>query len=677
MSNRNFVFFVLLLFFLGNRNMFSITYYDSIDINNLEQVSNVTSSFIRTGEFKKAQGLINFGLEMTKNQEIKTNLKYHLADCYFYQQKYDSAQQIYLQVYPQFKKYQDTLRMAQSLSSIGLIYGIKEDITNQLDYFLMEYELLEEVENLSFSLKKEKVALMINMLIVYANQDDYEEIINNASETLELAEEINDSSYIGVIYNNVGEAYEKNGDTKQAMQYYQKASDIFLSIGQDFYNLSVFTNMASIYENVYGDFDSALYLYRRSIAGFNRMDYKLGIVNAELGIASVYLKQNKLIRTEKLLLNVIEISKEYEFNESLLEAYDRIASLYSIKNNNEKAYLFSKLYQELNDSIYSNKRQRQLVELRSRYYLVKKENEIGKLQADKLTREIQLLNANRRVHVFIYISVFLLIIMLSFMFFYSNKQRVNKELTKKNKQISLMNEKLSKSRVELELANKAKNRLFSIIAHDLRSPFNAIIGFSSILQEQFDQLDDNEKKEFVNLICTSSKHTVDLLENLLEWSRTQSNGIVYKPSMVSLAEIIGNTINLLQVSAEEKSVELRNEVCDFNFLADKQMLGTIFRNIINNGIKFTPKGGVVTIKSRVENDWLTIEINDTGVGIPAEIINKIFDISANYNTKGTNNEKGTGLGLIICKEFVTHHKGHIWIESEEGIGSSFFIKLPI
>ena len=230
---------------------------------------------------------------------------------------------------------------------------------------------------------------------------------------------------------------------------------------------------------------------------------------------------------------------------------------------------------------------------------------------------------------------------------------------------------------KLKISNDTKDRLFNIIAHDLRSPFNSILGFSEILINEYDQYSDEQHKAFIKKIKDSSETAFLLLENLLYWSRTQTGGIIAKPISLNLFEIVSYQIDILNNIAGSKKIDIRNLVPPVTVAyADKDMVKIILLNLINNAIKFTPKDGVITISVHdFEND-IEISIADNGLGISHDNLNNLFKINLSQSTMGTSGEKGTGLGLIICKEFVEINGGNIRAKSTLGKGSDFCFTLP-
>jgi len=229
---------------------------------------------------------------------------------------------------------------------------------------------------------------------------------------------------------------------------------------------------------------------------------------------------------------------------------------------------------------------------------------------------------------------------------------------------------------ELQKLNVTKDKFFSIIAHDLKSPFNSIMGFSELLVEQISEKDYDKIEKYAITILQSSKHVVHLLMNLTEWVRSQSGRMEFNPERFGFAELINDLILLFEDIAAQKGIKIKREVPqNVQLFADKAMINTVLRNLISNAIKFTKPGGEIVVAATEEKNKLTVVIKDNGIGIPHESIDKLFRIDENFSTRGTASEEGTGLGLILCKEFIEKHNGVIWVESEEGKGSMFYFTL--
>lgn len=235
---------------------------------------------------------------------------------------------------------------------------------------------------------------------------------------------------------------------------------------------------------------------------------------------------------------------------------------------------------------------------------------------------------------------------------------------------------IASKNIELEKLNAEKNKFFSIIAHDLRSPFNAIIGLSELLVEEIDEKNYENAQEYSSVILQSARRAVALLNNLMEWAQLKTGKIEYNPEYFNIVALVKETTSLYKEIAKKKSIALEEILPHFlSLYADKAMISSILRNFISNAIKFTMPGGKVVVTVEEKSKEIIFSVKDTGVGISKERVDDIFKIDHMYSTMGTDNEKGTGMGLTLCKDFVEMHSGKIWVESEEGIGSCFCFSL--
>lgn len=276
------------------------------------------------------------------------------------------------------------------------------------------------------------------------------------------------------------------------------------------------------------------------------------------------------------------------------------------------------------------------------------------------------------------ISLAYLGLVMSIGFFESSRQEAFNDMQKDIERRKLAEQTLKENEVRLSELNATKDKFFSIIAHDLRNPFNTIMGFSEILEDQIKSKDYGNIEKFAILIKDSSDQVMDLLTNLLEWSRLQTGKIQLRPEYFDIGIIVNQIVNLFKDTASQKMITISTENSNNgNLFADKDMIDTVIRNLISNAIKFTPSGGTITILTKQTQADQIVVVKDNGIGIKQEVIDKLFRIDENHSTLGTQNEKGTGLGLLLCKEFIEKHGGKIWVESEVGKGSTFSFSIPM
>ncbi|MGM0376420.1 MAG: sensor histidine kinase [Bacteroidota bacterium] len=255
---------------------------------------------------------------------------------------------------------------------------------------------------------------------------------------------------------------------------------------------------------------------------------------------------------------------------------------------------------------------------------------------------------------------------------------LQRRLIKEKNNLENTLDKLNKANEEQKELIATKDKLFSIIAHDLKNPFGALMGISELLVSNVDKYPPERVKEFVQNIHETSSHTYALLENLLEWSRLQTGKLSPRPQKIRPSSVIQEVISLTQENAHSKKIELQTEILtDDHVYADPNMLQTIIRNLVTNALKFTYEGGKVTVGTSDNGDHLRFRVADTGFGIESKHLEELFNVDCKLSKTGTAEEKGTGLGLLLCKEFVEANQGEIWVESELSKGSTFQFTIPL
>lgn len=283
-----------------------------------------------------------------------------------------------------------------------------------------------------------------------------------------------------------------------------------------------------------------------------------------------------------------------------------------------------------------------------------------------------------------FLFYYLLLIISSLVMAFIFARLKNKQLHIKSRedqylaQLHEKNRELEKSIIQQESAINSKNRFFSIIAHDLRNPFQVVLGYTGLLLDNFDNMSIEEVKEYFMDIETATGQLMRLLDNLLLWSRTQTNAVKMRPDKLDLHTLAENTLALVQVNASKKDVTLESHILPFTVAyADKDMILTILRNLMTNAVKFTPGGGKIQLSAiPIEHNMIRVTVKDSGIGMSEENQKKLFRTDTSFSHKGTAGEEGTGLGLVLCHEFVQQHRGKIWVESELDEGSEFHFTIP-
>jgi signal transduction histidine kinase len=255
---------------------------------------------------------------------------------------------------------------------------------------------------------------------------------------------------------------------------------------------------------------------------------------------------------------------------------------------------------------------------------------------------------------------------------------LQRELIRKKHTLENTLEQLNTANEELKELNATKDKFFSIIGHDLKNPFHSLLGFSELLITNAETYSPEKIRYFAQQIYDTSNNTFNLLENLLEWAKIQRGELTPEFVKVNPSEIIEEVEKECQPFANSKGINLQISGISNNYIsADKEMVKTVLRNLVTNALKFTYSGGVVKILTESIENYVQFTISDNGMGVPPEYVDRLFDIDCNLSKEGTENERSTGLGLILCKEFVEKHDGKIWVESELGEGSDFKFTIPL
>jgi len=431
------------------------------------------------------------------------------------------------------------------------------------------------------------------------------------------------------VYNNTALAYSELGKQQLALDYFRQGLILAVRADDDYNRGSVYMNLGSLFGEMSRQ-DSALYYLHRAL----------------------------------------RIAQQRGFSSLELEVYEELAKLHAKPGSYASAYNWMVRYDTLYKSLFNEQQSEQIMRLRSRYEQELSEKEILQLQSETQVQKM----LNKLFIIFIVVIVVLAIIIAVNL---RSKRLTNQMLAERNLQISNAIQKLSESEGELQKLNKSKDRIFSVVAHDLRNPVAAVTGFSELLYDNFEEFTADTQKEYLLQILQGTQRLQNLLENLLIWARSQMKAVKYEPEILVVKEILQECIREMKANLDHKKVEcILNMDSNCIVFADKAMMYTVFRNLIINAVKFSFPGGKIRVNTNKFKNGCNIRVSDEGIGIQPEIQEKLFSSAEVVSTPGTTGESGSGLGLVICKEFLERNQGTIRVESEPGNGSTFVITLP-
>ncbi|MCX6147078.1 MAG: tetratricopeptide repeat-containing sensor histidine kinase [Candidatus Kapabacteria bacterium] len=587
--------------------------------------------------------------------------------------KNDSALFYLYKSLSKFEQLKDTIKIANNLRALGDVYSGTTDFNKAQEYYLKSYKLFEEVINnpkLSNSDINKFAILLNNFAGLKLDLENYEDAKKYFEISVKYYEKINSMQGLSIAYFNISLCWEQLKNKLKREEYLNKAYKIALENNILSIQSNVLSNFGKIYfEN--GEMNKAKLNVDKSIILALKLEDKTILYNNYVINGKIYSKLKDL----KKGLNNFEIALRYSLESDSksqqIEVLKHISDVYLELKDYKKSRDFFEKHINLKDSVFTLEKAQKLNQIDKKFNLERKEKENEKLLR---LNDVKEFNNNRLwiINISLIIIVSFGVIILIVLRKRNNiKEKLNNVLNEKNIEMIDKNK-------ELEISNSTKDMFFSIIAHDLKNPLGNFKQVTDILTDDESELSEKEKAEFLELMRTSAHNLYNLLENLLEWSSSQKNLIVFNPSQFDLYLIAQENTKMFELAADHKNIKIINNVKVNSIVkADLNMIKTTIRNLVSNAIKFTPPQGTITINSIIENGIIRVSISDTGVGMSDGIRNKLFKIEEKVTSLGTNQESGTGLGLILCKEFIDKHYGKIWVESELGKGSTFTFSLPL
>ncbi len=554
---------------------------------------------------------------------------------------------------------------SSALNNIGRVYQFWGIYPQSLDYYFRSLTIKERLGD------KEGIANLYNNIgNVLCKQGEYDKSLDYLQKALALSQKLNDKRKMAESYEYMGEVYLLT-KSDQSLTYLQKAWEIVNAVSSITPKITVSIKMGDYY-SASNQLDQALSCYERAMMLSRQVKRERTICQLLLKMGAIYQQQNDARKALDYSLQSMKMANQLNLLEEQKESYHQLSDLYADLKYYKHAYEHHQLFKQINDSIYNANNVRQVAEIEYSFQFEKEKQ----LHGLELMKRDARLKADQKFHYSIIISlvvaVLLAAILIAVVFLSNRRKRITNSLL-----VAQKNEIIAKNG-QLQQLVATKDKFFSIIAHDLRGGFNSILGFSDLMILGSNDYSKQDMLVFAENIRASAEDTQRLLENLLEWSRSNLGLIVYKPVVFNLKKFIDFSLSTKGHHAINKEIDLRYVVDSaLDIYADADMFGSILRNLISNAIKFTPRGGQILVEASRINGWIQISVKDNGVGMSDEVMNSLFSINKTVSTQGTEKERGTGLGLSICKEFVDRHKGEMSVKSEMGQGSEFIVLLPV
>jgi signal transduction histidine kinase len=598
-----------------------------------------------------------------KNHQVSLQAKalYYLGETLFNSAQYQEAIAKYKFARLAYTKLQDSMMVVDCHKAIGLCYYNMDQGDMAIIQFIEGLKLCEHDIHAT-------AKLLSNIAMTHGRMKNYYDAIDYYRKALQLNSSIKNEIGMAVNYNGLGENYKSLNKPDSALINYKKAKSLYKEAE---FQAIILSNMAGIYINYKDSLFKAVDCLKQSWAMFRQLGKYQYEAEFKQGIGIILFRQGKYKPAIEAFKTSIEVNDKYNRGFKIKTTSNKLLSIvYERMGDYQSALKYMKLYNLYSDSLTQNEKYNRIATLEKQYQSVKNENEINRLQAKQELTLIQL-KKNKQLK---QLGLLTISILLTFVFFvlikYYEKNKSNRLLEEKNKVIE-------QSEQELKLLNASKNKFFSIIAHDLKNPLHSVMGYSFLLNNEYEHFTEKERRKFAFDIHQSTNNIFSLLQNLLEWSKTQTGRLNFSPAVIEYQRILDNSLKVLRSLAEQKNIRInaKNDP-ELKIFADPQMIETVLRNLINNAIKFTPEGGQINVSAKVADNQILVSVSDNGVGISEKDSQNLFRIDSKVKRKGTNNEDGSGLGLILCQEFVNKHNGKIWVESIPGKGSEFIFSIP-
>jgi signal transduction histidine kinase len=491
---------------------------------------------------------------------------------------------------------------------------------------------------------------------VHSHQGDWDSAFEDYEQMLQNARQIESKELEADALYNQGELSKIKKEYDPALERHKQALALRRATGERSKEAQSLNAIGVIYL-LKNEPDRSLANHLVAIKIRSGLKDQQGLAESYNNAGELYIFKNDFGRAIENLNLALTNSQESQNYEQALKAHDKLAYCYKQKSDFKKALYHKEEFIRYSDLLQREKADRDLLEIQNKHLMEQKESEIDQLESINEERQ-QKLDAQEKLKQRLYLLIGAgAIIVLLVLFMYLQKRVTNRKL---------------------KTINETKDKLFSIIGHDLKAPLNSLTAFSSLLIHHAETLTKEEIKMLSGDVDKSLKNLFALLENLLEWARSQTGNIDFRPVSFDLAAILKENRELLSPLAQKKNITIQNEDgAKLPVYAHRHSINTVVRNLISNAIKFTPTGGKIVVTTELEGKLLKVVVTDTGVGMSKEAIKSLFKLGTKQSTLGTLQEKGTGLGLILCKDFVEKNGGTIGVESEEGKGSKFFFTVPV
>ena len=602
---------------------------------------------------KKSKAIVLEMISVAKKLRDTTELAIaysNLGACEQLQSDFKAAEK----AYNQFKALEqsakiDSNSLGKIYNDIGALYLRFNDNVQGLENLLQAYKIRSTIKDKNIG------STLNNIAYVYTRLNDYKTATKYLNESLNLRRAQKDTTGTMSVLNNLGGIYGYQGNYEDALKSFEEVLALAKKLDNQHMIGYSYGNIGDVYINQ-EKYEAAIQYLEKQLAINQELGEKDMQCNALINLGESHTKLKQFPIAQSYYQQALVLSQSLGTMDNVIKAYQHLAILFEKKGDYKAALENTKRYRALSDSISLAESKSKIDELRVQFDSYKTEQDNVLLQKENELQDAQIARYNTQRFFWGSLALMLFILVILFIVLYQYRTRTNKELRH---------------------INSSKDRLFALVAHDLKNPLSAFKSITQSLHENARNIDKEEIEYYLKRLYNASDKLYLLLQNLLEWALNENGKLPFHPSPIQAKDSIEEVDQLLLLSAAEKKISLLNEIPEgLELFTDDKMFKTVVRNLVSNAIKFSPKGEKIRIWSTIEPNFVVIHVKDSGIGISPEDQKKLFLATQDSSTIGNSKEKGTGLGLLLCKELVERQGGQLWVESSLKKGSTFSFSIP-
>ncbi|MEQ8472615.1 MAG: tetratricopeptide repeat-containing sensor histidine kinase [Marinoscillum sp.] len=566
----------------------------------------------------------------------------------------------------------DTFYISLTHSLIADAIGEMGRNDEALAHYFIAFDLAKKIDN-----KRLLLELINSLGSIHMNTGEFEISKEYYKQFLEAAQAINDQMAMAKGYLNVGNPFLALEEYDSATIYFNEALALAKELKYELVEAYALGNLAYIYMQVEA-FEKAIEYQAAGLKIEKSRRDNIAMIDSHNVLAGCYARLGNRSLALQHYNQALGIANSINAKVKLMDLFAEGQEIYALLGDYVKAYQVARQYQQLYDSLLNADRNAQIADMREKYETAQKEAAISTLEEEKRISDLEIQQHRSENLILAIVAGFLGVIILMVLYFYIQTRRQKKLVELQNETITKINEALTVSKKELTISNDAKDKLFALVAHDLRGPVTSLQGIGQVLDYYYQRGDQTRLNQIVGEIDGSVNAVSHLLDNLLKWALSQTRGVNYQPTKVDIHALIKDCIVLFRDNARAKEIQIE-ELLDgqTNVMGDHNMISTIIRNLVSNAIKFSPIGGKVIVALKENDGFVTVSVSDQGGGIPQSTIDQVLNKELATSLTGTKGEKGTGLGLALCSQFIQFHEQELTIISNPDSGTNISFSLAL